>query len=353
MNNSMIQRNSKNPILKTDNLKPTADGLKILGVFNPGACRLGDEIILIMRVAEACEPEKGWLKVPVMQFEQGEFCLKILSWKKNGRHNIDTSDPRKFMIDGKLYLSCLSHLHLARSRDGIHFDVSEEPFIFPENQEEAFGTEDCRISQIGDTYFLTYTAVSGDGYGVALATTQDFVHFERYGMIFPPQNKDACFFPEKIRERYIALHRPLVTYFGKPSIWYAESHDFVHWGNHSCVLRPNDNQWEQEKIGAGPQPIKTPEGWLLLYHGCGRNYVYSLSLCLLDLEDPRHILKRSRVPILIPEDAWEKVGLFPNVVFSNGWVQEPDGFLRIYYGAADSSICLAETTVDDLLKSLK
>ena len=349
----MIKRHPQNPIIRIDDLKPSFEELKVVGVFNPAACRMGNETILLARVAEACEPEEGWLKVPIIKFKERRPGLEILSWKENGPHSMEISDPRKYLIDGRMYLTSISHLRLARSRDGVHFTFSDQPFLFPATSYESFGVEDARITRIKETFYITYTVVSGDGYGVGLASTQDFDKVERHGMILPPPNKDTCIFPEKINNYYVALHRPIAGFFSKPSIWYAESPDLLHWSNHSCLLRPKDNRWEYEKIGAGPQPIKTSEGWLLLYHGCGYDSVYSLHLCLLDLEEPRRVLKRGNCPILTPEDEWEKSGFFPNVVFSNGWIEHPDRLVQIYYGAADECICLAETTVNDLLKSLR
>jgi predicted GH43/DUF377 family glycosyl hydrolase len=352
MKNPDIKRNADNPIITTNDVPPSSDSLKVVGVFNPGACLFGDEIILLARVAETCEQEKGWVKIPVIKLTNEHPHLEILIWSENGPHKIDKSDPRKYLIDGRMYLTSISHLRLMRSKDGIHFTTDPEPFLSPKTPEEIYGVEDVRITKIDDTYYMAYTAVSGEGHGVGLVLTRDFINIERHGMIFPPQNKDVCIVPEKIHDKYIALHRPLGDSFGKPSIWYTESPDLLHWGNHSCLMRPGDTEWEQEKIGAGPQPIKTPEGWLLLYHGCDHNSIYSLCLCLLDLNDPRKILKRGNFPILTPEDDWEKNGFFPNVVFSNGWVLMPDGTVKIYYGAADNSICLAETTLDYLLNSI-
>jgi len=306
----MIQRSPHNPIIRIDDLKPSAEGLQVIGVFNPGACRLGDETILLVRVAESCVPENNWIKIPMMKYERGKFQLNILSYETDGNLSIAVTDPRVITINGKQFLSSLSHLRVARSRDGVHFTISDTPFLFPEKKEETFGVEDCRITQIDKTYYITYTAVSEDGFGVALASTEDFSHVRRLGMVFPPLNKDACVFPEKVGQHFIALHRPQVNEFGKPSIWLAQSLDLIHWGNHSCLLRPRNNQWEIMKIGAGPQPIKTPQGWLLLYHGCDQNSVYTLHLCLLELENPRRILKQTTSPILIPEDEWEKNGFF-------------------------------------------
>ena len=345
----MLIRNQNNPLITKSDIQPTMEGLQVIGIFNPGACIVNGEIVLLMRVAEASFPELGWIKVPVVRLDGDRRKVDILAWKDEEFADLDMHDPRKFIHEGKMYLSSLSHLRQARSRDGVHFRIDPEPFLFPERQDEMFGVEDPRITRIDQRYYITYTAVSGDGYGVGLASTADFTQVQRHGMVLHPMNKDACIFPEKIGGHYAALHRPIARPLAKPSIWYAESPDLLHWGAHSCLLRPRDNQWEEIKIGAGPQPIKTPEGWLLLYHGCGKNEAYSLFLCLLDLDDPRRVLQRSSQPFLTPEVACEKMGFFPNVVFSNGWVQLPGGRVLIYYGGADESICMAETTLEGLM----
>lgn len=348
----MISRSSKNPIITTKDVDPSLIGLKVIGAFNPGACLYNGEVILLVRVAEAAEPEEGYIKVPVIEYDDEGARLQIKSWKEDGQHSIDASDPRHIIVDGKRYLTSISHLRLARSQDGYNFSLASEPFLVAERRDEAYGVEDGRVVQIDDTYYITYTATSEDGFGVGLASTKDFQTVERLGMMLPPENKDVCFFPEKVGGRYIALHRPVVHDFGKPSIWYAESQNLREWGNNSCLLRPVENPWENQKLGAGPEPFKTPEGWLLLYHGVGDNSVYSLLVCLLDLKDPRRVLKRKPVPILAPEKKYETDGFVPNVTFSNGWVKYPDGRILIYYGASDDSTCVAETSTDELLAFL-
>ncbi|MBN1464648.1 glycoside hydrolase family 130 protein [candidate division KSB1 bacterium] len=346
---SKIIRNPNNPILTTKDLQPTFDDSRVVGVLNPGACKFGDDYILVARVAESCVQQDGWYRAPFMSFDGEKPVLKTSCWKTA---EIDLSDPRKFRFGSQSYLSSISHLRLARSKDGLHFTFDPEPFMAAEYPDEAFGIEDARITRIESTYYLTYTAISKDSHGVKLAATTDFVNIKRYGMMLPPENKDTCLFPEKINGKYIALHRPFTDHFNLPGIWYCESPDLNHWGNHSCILRPDANNIESKKIGAGPEPLKTENGWLLLYHSADDNSVYTLHLCLLDLDDPRVVLKRTREPILIPQAPWEKEGFFPNVVFSNGWIKEDDGRVLIYYGAADDSICLAETTIDDLLSCL-
>ena len=173
---SSIKRNPHNPIIKTHDVQPSAEGLKVIGVFNPGACLFGDEIILLARVAETCEQEKGWVKIPIIKLNERHPHLEILKWKENGSHTFDKSDPRKYLIDGRLYLTSVSHLRLMRSKDGVHFNIDAKPFLSPATPEEIYGVEDVRITKIDDIYYMAYTAVSGEGHGVSLASTKDFIH---------------------------------------------------------------------------------------------------------------------------------------------------------------------------------
>ncbi len=345
----MIQRAAQNPLITKDDLISSIPGFHIIGVFNPGAVRFNEEILLLARVAEAPLREHGLLKAPVMCFDGDPQRLEIKTWQKDSNHIIDDSDPRKFRIDGKCYLTSISHLRLMRSSDGIRFTIAPEPFMIADRPDEAYGVEDARITQIDDTFFITYTAISGSGYGVALASTKDFIHVKRHGMILPPQNKDACLFPRKINGKYYILHRPLTEPFSKPSIWIAESEDLLHWGNNRPLLHTLENRWEKQKIGAGPQPIETQQGWLVLYHGCGEKDVYSHHLCLLDLDNPAKVIKRTTKPFMTPQMDCERSGFFPNVVFCNGWVKTENERILIYYGAADEHICLVETKIGDLL----
>ncbi len=344
MKKYLLTRHSDQPILTTQDVTPYGDGFTVLGAFNPAACRFGDEIMLLLRVAEAPAPEPGWLHIPLVACVDGQFVLTV----KRFRAPSQPYDPRVVTIGGQTYLTSLSHLRLARSRDGIQFTVDEQPFLFPARADEAFGIEDARITCIDGTYWITYTAVSANGPGVGLAKTTDFVHVERVGMVLPPPNKDACLFPERVNGKLLMLHRPMVAEIGKPSVWISESPDGVHWGNHRYVFGATGSDWECLKIGAGPEPVRTDEGWLLLYHGASEQHEYALALALLDAQDPGRLLARSDTPLLTPELAWERTGFFPNVVFSNGWVANPQiggpGEWWVYYGAADSGVGLAILT---------
>lgn len=346
-----MQRHSANPIITPEMVTPSNPGFRVRGAFNPGATTFGDEILLLLRVAEDVPAEHGRVRVPIVDFKSGRGVPRMLDVAVDDP-DVQLKDTRGVVYQGRDYLSTLSHLRLARSRDGVRFTVDAEPFLFPADESERFGVEDARITQIGDTYWINFTVVSNDGWATALASTTDFNSVTRHGIIFPPQNKDVSIFPEQVGGRYVALHRPNNVGFGKPSIWYAESPDLIHWGGHQCLLRPRDTVWEEQKIGGGAPCLKTPEGWLHVYHGKGREQRYSLFTVLLDLERPSRVLKQAATPCLAPEAPYETSGFFAGVVFTNGLVARDDGRVLLYYGVCDQATCLAETSVAELLASL-
>ncbi len=218
----------------------------------------------------------------------------------------------------------------------------------PREDDWSRGPEDARVTFIDGRYYINYTIVSGDGWSTALSVTDDFRTHERLGVIFHPQNKDVSIFPEKVNGKYIALHRPNNDGFGKPSIWYSESPDLLHWGNHKCIVRPRQGVYESMKVGGGSAPLKTDKGWLCIYHAKGDNAKYSLFPMLLDLEEPWRVIARPERPIFEPEMPYETGGFFSNVVFTNGML-EKDGNIYMYYGSADETSCLAVASVNDLI----
>lgn len=345
----MIRKYEGNPVVKPADVKPSIGGYHVKGALNPGATEYNGEILLLLRVAENCEPKEGFVRVPTYRFDAGPARPDIMEWKADDP-SIQLKDTRGVVFKGQDYLSTMSHIRLARSRDGFHFTVDEHPFIYPVDETEKYGCEDARVTKIGDRYYINYTAVSQDSWATKLAVTKDFRTIERLGFIFHPENKDVAIFPEKVGGLYHALHRPNNSGFGRASIWYAESPDLLHWGNHRCIVRPLNTKWEAMKIGGGAPPIKTKDGWLVIAHGKGEGSLYSIFLVLLDLEQPWKVIKRAERPILTPTEKYETQGFFANVVFSNG-VVEKDGELLIYYGAADESSCVAVTRVADLLNS--
>jgi predicted GH43/DUF377 family glycosyl hydrolase len=217
---------------------------------------------------------------------------------------------------------------------------------------ESFGIEDSRVTEIEGRYYLTYTVVSSAGVAVGMTSTVDWKTFTRHGVIIPPHNKDCALFPEKIGGEYYAFHRPSGLGLGGNYIWCGRSPDLLHWGDHRCVAMTRPGQWDGERLGAGAAPIRTPEGWLEIYHGADPKNRYSLGLMLCDLKDPYRVLARSTKPILEPEAAYELTGFFGNVVFTNGHVVDGDR-VTVYYGASDEVICGATLSIGELLQSLK
>ncbi|MEM5948336.1 glycoside hydrolase family 130 protein [Spirochaetia bacterium 38H-sp] len=347
-----MERYGNNPIIKPSYVKPSNPDYEVVGAFNPGAVFTGEEYILLLRVAERVKQEPGYIKVPCVEFSgDGIGYPSVLAFKEDDP-DVRKKDTRGVVYKGIDYLSSMSHIRIARSKDGKNFIVDDEPFIFPSTESERFGVEDARCVFLDGAYYINYTSVSPDGWCTSLARTSDFKSVERLGTIFHPQNKDVCIFPEKIGGLYHALHRPNNDGFGKPSIWYASSPDLLHWGQHLCIARPRDMREEALKIGGGAPCIKTDDGWLQIYHAKGEGQRYTLFAMLLDYEEPWRVIRRGIVPVMEPRESYEIDGFFGNVLFTNGIVAHPDGTLYIYYGAADEFSCLAFSSVFELLEHL-
>lgn len=271
--------------------------------------------------------------------------------------------------DGSTLLLCRvedrtgrSHLCVARSANGVDgWQIDPSPTLPPDPEnypEELWGIEDPRITYLAELnrYAVVYTAYSRGGPGVSLALTEDFQHFERYGMIMPPEDKDAALLPYRIGNKWALIHRP-IGYLGA-HMWISYSPDLKHWGDHKLMLEARRGAWwDANKIGLSSPPIQTPQGWLVIYHGVRQTAagaLYRLGLALFDLDNPARCLRRSDSWIFGPEEPYERHGDVDNVVFPCGYTLAPDGdTLRLYYGAADSCIALATASVRDLLAWLE
>lgn len=256
----------------------------------------------------------------------------------------------------------LSHLTVARSKDGrSDWRIDRTPTLPADpdgHPEELWGIEDPRITWVEDLdlYVISYTAYSAGGPLVSLATTRDFVTFTRLGPVTLPENKDAAVFPVRFGGRYAMLNRPSPSLPIGAHIWLSFSPDLLHWGDHQIVLPcRKGGWWDANKIGLSPPPLLTEEGWLILYHGVRQTIaggIYRLGLALLDAKDPRKILRRGDEWIFGPEEIYERQGDVADVVFPCGWVVEGDE-LRVYYGAADSSMALATARLSEVLDWLR
>ncbi len=257
--------------------------------------------------------------------------------------------------------SGLSRLAVATSHDGYTgWKVESDRGMAPDLDcfEEQWGIEDPRITQVGDEYYVVYTGFSPGGPLVCLATTRDFVHFERRGVIQSPEDKDAALFPQMFDGRWALIHRPVSAMSGVGThVWLSWSPDLRHWGD-SRVLLParQGGWWDANKIGLGPPPLLTERGWLVCFHGVRTTVsgsIYRLGLALLDRDDPTMVLERGNEWVFGPHTPYERSGDVPDVVFPCGWVLDDDGdTLRMYYGAADSTICVATASLSDLLEHL-
>ncbi|MBU0580422.1 MAG: glycoside hydrolase family 130 protein [Candidatus Margulisbacteria bacterium] len=346
----LAKRFTQNPIIKPQDVKPSSPELEVIGAFNPGAFSYQNNIYLLLRVAERPLPKEGVVRIAVHD-STVDGSIKLIEYKKDDP-DLKFTDPQTFLYKGRAHLATTSHLRLAKSKDGINFEIDKFPSIVGDSSLEPFGLEDCRVVKIADEYYLTYTSVSPDGICVGMMSTKDWIHFHRHGLIFPPHDKDCALFPEKIGNNYFALHRPSGICFGGHNIWICRSNDLIHWGEHSCLARTRYGYWDSDRIGANSSPLKTDHGWLVIYHGVNEKKIYCLGAMLLDLENPSEIIARSDEPIMEPTTNYEKNGFFSNIVFTNGHLEDGDK-LTIYYGGADSVTCGASFSIKEILSFLK
>lgn len=342
---ALLQRFSANPLLSPADVKPSRPDMAVECLLNPGAFRFNGRTGLLLRVAERPGQEDGWVSTPVLD-PAGEGGIRILRIRRDDP-DLKYTDPRSFEYRGRSYLTTLSHLRLAWSADGVRFTVDPKPTLAGAGPLETFGVEDSRVERIGERYYLTYTAVSECGVGVGMASTADWQHFTRHGVIFPPHNKDCALFPETVGGAYWAFHRPSGLGLGGNFIWISRSPDLLHWGDHRCLLMTRPGSWDSARVGAGAAPIRSSAGWLAIYHGADAGHRYSLGTLLLDGADPTRLIGRTVRPVLEPETDYERKGFLGQVVFTNGHVLDGDT-VTVYYGASDTVVCGATGSVDEL-----
>ena len=303
----LFERHSGNPILTAEDWP-----YPVNVVFNPAAARLDGETVLVARVED---------------------------------------------------LTGISHLSVARSANGLDgWVVDAMPLLAPEADiaSEQWGFEDPRVVWIAELerWVITCTSYGPAGPAVYLATTVDFRTIERYGIVRQPEDKNAALLPYRIEGRWVMLHRPKTEYGGaRGEILLSRSEDLVSWSAPEQVMQPRAGAWwDSGRIGIGPPPLRTEQGWLLVYHGVKQTVtgdLYRVGLALLDLDEPTRVLHRLPEWILGPLAAYERVGDVPNVVFPCGLVHDAKtGEVRLYYGAADSCICLATAQLSELLDAV-
>ena len=273
----LFRRDAANPILSAADVPYPANS-----VFNPAAARVGNETILLVRVED---------------------------------------------------LRGISQLHVARSADGVtDWRFDPEPLLQADvdrDPEETWGCEDPRVTWLPEReeWAIAYTAYSRRGPLVGLATTRDFREVRRLGPVMPPEDKDAALFPRRFDGRWAMIHRPSPLR-GGAHMWLSYSPDMRHWGDHKLLIEARDGAWwDAGKIGLGPPPLETPEGWLVMYHGVrvtSDGPIYRVGLALLDLEDPGLLLHRTDTWVFGPDAPYEITGDVGRVVFPCGWVHDAE-----------------------------
>jgi predicted GH43/DUF377 family glycosyl hydrolase len=346
-----VFRSPKNPIIAPEDVKPSREDFEVVCVFNCGVIRFEGDVLLMLRVAERPVARHGD-EVRTVYFDHIANEITVKSFDKN-MPGIGLHDSRYIYTPERIFLSSMSHFRIARSKNGIDFEIEEQPCMLPSNVYEMYGIEDPRITQLGDTFYINYSACSTiGGVTTCLAVTKDFKTFEKKGVIFTPDNKDVAIFPEKINGKYYALNRPISAEYKLKDIWISESPDLVCWGNHKFSMSTREGYWDNGRIGCSAVPFRTEKGWLEIYHGASKENKYCLGAVLYDLDDPTIILSRTENPIIEPEEDYEVNGFFGNVIFNCGVLNE-DGTVKIYYGAADTYIGYAEIALQDILDDLK
>ncbi len=305
--NELFHRHPANPLLTADDWPYPANA-----VFNPAAAQVNDMTVVLARVED---------------------------------------------------LTGISHLTVARSKNGIDgWSIEREPLLAPCDgvASEQWGFEDARTVWVPELsrWVITCTAYGPAGPAVFLATTEDFITVERYGIVRQPEDKNGALLPHRIDGKWILFHRPKTEYGGaRGEILLSRSTDLIGWSAPEQVLQPRAGAWwDSLRIGIGPPPLRTEHGWLLVYHGVKETVsgsIYRVGLALTDLDQPTRVLHRLPQWILAPLAPYEREGDVPNTVFPCGLIHDTDsGEVRLYYGAADTSICLATAQLDDLLQAV-
>ena len=299
----IIERYAQNPFLTPDMI-PGANA-----VFNSSVTRFGEKYVGVFRV----EKREGFQSLRVAWSDDG-----INRWK---------FDPDEVLVP------------------------TEEPF---KTYEEA--RYDPRITKIDDTYYICHASENRYGCQVSVASTKDFRKFTKIAVASEPTNRNMVLFPEKIGGLYVRLDRPWEGGMSG-NVWISYSPDLVYWGRSEVIMTSRGFAWDQGKIGPGAPPIRTDEGWLCIYHGVTPRVnakIYKAGVALLDLEDPRKVIARSKEYLFAPTEDYERVGDVPNVVFPTAIIPYPEkDELRIYYGGADTVMCLATAKISELIDFAK
>lgn len=349
-------------LLKPEDVKPSFKGWGVKGILNPAAVRLRNgKIMLLARVAETSHQHKDpFMRCPIVVSSK---VYKTAGEKIRKKDVVGRDGNLIYLKNNICRLETFSHFRkVILDKSGMNVErVYEKPGFHGTSKEGQYGVEDPRITKIGNRYAMTYVTVNHwEGVCTNLALSNNLRDWTRKGIIFREQNKDVALFPEKIKGKYVALHRPEGFFeFSRPSIWISHSKDLIHWGEEKSIVEARPGQWDSERVGAGSVPMKTGKGWLVLYHGVEETKngkVYSAGSIVLDKRNPRKILARSpkNKPLFKPSKKFEKTGFVNNVVFPTAIVPDLNKKdMLIYYGAGDSSIAVKKMPLKDIMSQMQ
>lgn len=376
----MIPVKEARVLVAPEDLKSSHKKLEIVGTFNPGAARLKDgNVVLYVRVLERLKSLEDRSHFYSPRCEGKKNCEIIID--KFSKNLTESHSEMDFVFkDGTKRLTFISHLRkVILDKTGFKIkSIDKKPSFVGTTQDGELGIEDARITNIDGNYYMTYVALSRLGnISTHLASSRDALNWKRVGTMFREQNKDVVLFPGKVNGEYVAFNRPEGNFqFTPPKIWVSFSRDLKRWGNSKPLKFSKEGAWDYARIGAGPPPIKTEKGWLLIYHGVtehtrkgGKRFsfmdkifhknpekysVYSVGAALFDIHNPTKIIAKSPHPIISPKKQYEKEGFVDNVVFPTGAIQSYDKKdLLIFSGGADSVTTVKRVALADVMKSLR
>ncbi len=380
----MVSVKKEKVLIRPENIQPMSKKFEVLGALNPSAIRLDNgKILLYVRIIEKLiknedknncySPRfagKERLKIKIDKFPKTEIRDKT-------NLTIEFKDNTKRLT----YLSSLRRVYLDQSGFKIE-KIEKTPSFFGLNWDGELGIEDSRLTKIGDLYVMTYVALSRQGnISTSYAISNDCINWFRRGIIFNEQNKDVVIFPERIKGRYVAIERPEGTFqFSMPHMWISFSKDLELWGDGKPIKLAKKGEWDAGRVGAGPPPIKTEKGWLLIYHGVKEEtkkivveekkffslikeeheeeettISYMVGAALFDLKNPRKIIAKTKKPLIIPRKKYE-TGTFEDkkVIFPTGAVTDKNKkHLLLFNGAGDRVTTVKKLLLEEVMKELE
>ena len=357
----MLKIKKTKVLITPKDFKPSTKGYEVIGVFNPGALRLKNgDILLYVRVAERPIKweEKDYCYSPRFISDK-DFKLGLDKFERNKIGIIH--EPHSFVLkNGITRLGDISHFRrVFLDKEGLHVKkIEQKPAFYGTINDGELGIEDPRITKIKNKYIMTYVSLSRlNGISTNYAISNDGIKWHKEGIMFRHQNKDVVLFPEKIKNRYVAFHRPDGNFnFSLAHMWISYSKDLKYWGDDESVLMA-EKAWESKKIGASTVPIKTKQGWLEFYHGAkieDSKRHYCVGAALFDLKNPGKLICKSHEPLIIPILKEEKGSFGYNVVFPTGAILSEDKKnILLYSGGADEVTTVKEIGLKEVLKYLK